>query len=40
MGERYNWDLTEREGQEIEEAEEEVGNKWQEEYSFAHSRMK
>ena len=40
MGEKYNWDLTEREGQEIEEAEEKVGNKWQEEYSFAHSRMK
>ena len=31
MGEKYNWDLTERERQEIEEAEEKVGNRWQEE---------
>lgn len=40
MGEKCSWDLTEKEGQEIEEAEEKVGNKWQEEQSFAHSRMK
>lgn len=34
--EKCSWDLTEKEGQEIEEAEEKVGNKWQEEQSFAH----